>query len=59
MVKRSNDCTQQFFYIRFFSLDNFIKDQLHQYNLGKRHLANMMGKDPEFFTQKDVDVMRL
>nr|CAH0100287.1 unnamed protein product [Daphnia galeata] len=35
--------------------DNFIKDQLHQYNLGKRHLANMMGKDPEFFTQKDVD----
>ena len=38
-------------------LDNFIKEQLHQYNIGKRHLANMMGKDPEFFTQHDVDVI--
>lgn len=35
--------------------DNFIKQQLHEYNIGKRHLANMMGKDPEFFTQTDVD----
>ncbi|XP_046650664.1 28S ribosomal protein S9, mitochondrial-like [Daphnia pulicaria] len=35
--------------------DNFIKEQLHQYNIGKRHLANMMGKDPEFFTQHDVN----
>jgi hypothetical protein len=40
-------------------LDNFIKEQLHQYNIGKRHLANMMGKDPEFFTQHDVNVISL
>ncbi len=42
--------------IAYGSLDNFIKQQLHEYNIGKRHLANMMGKDPEFFTQEDVDV---
>ena len=41
----------------FFScLDNFIKEQLREFNIGKRHLANMMGKDPEFFTQADIDV---
>ena len=42
--------------VTIFFLDNFIKQQLHEYNIGKRHLANMMGKDPEFFTQDDVDV---
>lgn len=30
--------------------------QTHEYNVGKRHLANMMGVDPETFTQKDIDV---
>jgi hypothetical protein len=39
-----------------FILDEFMKEQLHQYNVGKRHLANMMGEDPETFTQEDVDV---
>nr|CAD7395553.1 unnamed protein product [Timema cristinae] len=29
--------------------------QLLNYNIGKRHLANMMGEDPETFTQKDID----
>jgi small subunit ribosomal protein S9 len=33
-----------------------MKAQLQEYNIGKRHLANMMGRDPEFFTQEDVDV---
>ncbi|CAG2062589.1 unnamed protein product, partial [Timema podura] len=33
-----------------------MKQQLLDYNIGKRHLANMMGEDPETFTQKDIDV---
>lgn len=35
--------------------DEFMKRQQFEYNIGKRHLANMMGEDPETFTQKDVD----
>lgn len=37
------------------SHDEFMAKQQFEYNLGKRHLANMMGEDPETFTQKDVD----
>ncbi|CAL1598691.1 unnamed protein product [Knipowitschia caucasica] len=33
----------------------FIQKQVQEYNIGKRHLANMMGEDPETFTQEDVD----
>ncbi|XP_060089775.1 small ribosomal subunit protein uS9m [Heteronotia binoei] len=33
----------------------FIKKQTEEFNLGKRHLANMMGEDPETFTQEDID----
>jgi len=36
--------------------DEFMVQQTHEYNVGKRHLANMMGVDPETFTQKDIDV---
>jgi hypothetical protein len=39
-----------------FILDEFMKEQLLQYNIGTRHLANMMGEDPDTFTQEDVDV---
>ena len=35
--------------------DEFMKKQQFEYNIGKRHLANIMGEDPETFTQKDVD----
>ncbi|XP_035435176.2 28S ribosomal protein S9, mitochondrial [Spodoptera frugiperda] len=35
--------------------DEFMHKQQFEYNIGKRHLANMMGEDPETFTQKDVD----
>lgn len=35
--------------------DDFMKKQEFEYSIGKRHLANMMGEDPENFTQKDVD----
>lgn len=31
-------------------------DQRAEFEIGKRHLANMMGCDPETFTQNDIDV---
>ena len=34
----------------------FIEKQVEEFNVGKRHLANMMGEDPENFCQEDVDV---
>ncbi|XP_004704392.1 28S ribosomal protein S9, mitochondrial [Echinops telfairi] len=34
---------------------DFIKKQIEDFNIGKRHLANMMGEDPETFTQEDID----
>lgn len=34
----------------------FIQKQVEEFDIGKRHLANMMGEDPENFTQEDVDV---
>lgn len=37
----------------------FIQKQVEEFNIGKRHLANMMGEDPENFTQEDVDVSAL
>ncbi|XP_037332735.2 28S ribosomal protein S9, mitochondrial [Pungitius pungitius] len=33
----------------------FIQKQVEEFDIGKRHLANMMGEDPESFTQEDVD----
>ncbi|XP_049860254.1 28S ribosomal protein S9, mitochondrial [Schistocerca gregaria] len=35
--------------------DEFMKQQEHEFKLGKRHLANMMGEDPDTFTQEDID----
>ncbi|XP_057650424.1 28S ribosomal protein S9, mitochondrial [Chionomys nivalis] len=35
--------------------EDFIKKQIEDFNIGKRHLANMMGEDPETFTEEDVD----
>lgn len=29
---------------------------MEEFEVGKRHLANMMGEDPETFTQEDIDV---
>ncbi|KAM8784237.1 small ribosomal subunit protein uS9m isoform 2-T2 [Rhynchonycteris naso] len=34
---------------------DFIKKQIEEFNIGKRHLANMMGEDPETLTQADID----
>lgn len=36
--------------------DAFMKAQSIEYQIGKRHLANMMGEDPDTFTQQDVNV---
>lgn len=33
-----------------------MKEQKSDFEIGKRHLANMMGYDPEAFTQEDIDV---
>ncbi|XP_043225891.1 28S ribosomal protein S9, mitochondrial-like isoform X2 [Amphibalanus amphitrite] len=35
--------------------EEFMRKQVHEFEIGKRHLANMMGEDPEHFTQEDVD----
>lgn len=39
--------------------DELMKKLNDEYKIGKRHLANMMGEDPETFTQDDVDVIEL
>ena len=39
--------------------DEFMKTQQLEFLIGKRHLANMMGEDPETFTQEDIDVRAL
>lgn len=39
--------------------DEFMKKEKIEYQIGKRHLANMMGEDPETFTQEDVNVSKL
>jgi small subunit ribosomal protein S9 len=36
--------------------DEFMLFQSHDFRIGKRHLANMMGEDPETFSQNDIDV---
>lgn len=35
--------------------DEFMRVQDEEFRIGKRHLANMMGEDPETFTQDDID----
>ncbi|RZC43283.1 28S ribosomal protein S9, mitochondrial [Asbolus verrucosus] len=35
--------------------DEFMKQQTLEFQIGKRHLANMMGENPDTFTQEDVD----
>lgn len=34
----------------------FIAEKTYEFQIGKRHLANMMGENPETFTQEDVNV---
>lgn len=37
----------------------YIQKQVEEFEVGKRHLANMMGEDAENFTQEDIDVSEL
>lgn len=37
-------------------LEKFMEKQIAEYDIGKRHLANIMGEDPENFTEKDINV---
>ncbi|XP_042222270.1 28S ribosomal protein S9, mitochondrial-like [Homarus americanus] len=34
--------------------DKFMFEQIGEYEIGRRHLANMMGEDPETFTEEDI-----
>lgn len=36
--------------------DEMIENARAEYQIGLRHLANMMGEDPETFTQTDANV---
>ena len=40
----------------FYTSDKMIKAETEEYNIGKRHLANIMGQDPDLFEQEDIDV---
>jgi len=40
----------------FYSSDTFMAEEIAQYEIGKRHVANIMGLDPENITQEDIDV---
>lgn len=42
--------------MKIYFIDEFIKKEKKEYEIGKRHLANMMGMNPEEFTQEDVNV---
>ena len=39
-----------------FSADKFMREKSLEFQIGRRHLANMMGEDPETFTQEDINV---
>ena len=37
-------------------LDEFMEQEIAEYEIGKRFLANMMGEDPNDFEQDKIDV---
>lgn len=32
-----------------------MKEEIADYEIGKRHLANIMGQDPDMFEQEDIN----
>lgn len=36
--------------------EDFLRRQSAEFDMGKRHLANMMGWDPDNITQEEIDV---
>lgn len=55
IVEEKTSLAMRAYLQRALQYNNFMEQQSHEYNVGKRHLANMMGVDPETFTQKDID----
>lgn len=41
-----------------FLIERFMKEQEEDFKFGRRHLANIMGKNPETFTQQDINVRK-
>lgn len=56
MQKQKVSKAMQAYLTRANEHDEFMKTQNLEFQIGKRHLANMMGADPETFTQEDIDV---
>ena len=42
----------------FFCLEKVLDEKIHEYEIGRRHLARIMGEDPESFNQEKIDVRR-
>ena len=40
----------------YYFSESFMEREIHDYEIGKRHLARIMGADPDNFTQEDIDV---
>ena len=39
--------------------DEFMKKEKHEFDVGKRHLANMMGESPDLYeSQEEIDVSK-
>lgn len=53
--KKMNNAARMFME-RSREYEEMIQDARLEYKIGLRHLANMMGEDPETFTQKDANV---
>ncbi len=44
------------FLIFFILLEKVLDEKIHEYEIGRRHLARIMGEDPENFNQEKIDV---
>jgi len=42
--------------LSFFVVEKVLDEKIHEYEVGRRHLARIMGEDPENFTQEKIDV---
>lgn len=56
IVKKINK-SARFFMEKAQEYDEMIQEADHEYKIGMRHLANMMGEDPENFSQEDANVI--
>lgn len=55
IVKKTTSKAMRAYLERAREHNEFMSQQKHEFQIGKRHLANMMGEDPETFTQQDID----